>query len=261
MATLTTTFQSRELHRKVTFSAIIPTKTKSLYETTNDKKSSDEPLQTLYLLHGWDGNHEDWIQNSRIVDLATKHNIAVIMPSGDNSFYVDHPNRDNYGRFISEELVSETRELFSLSEKRKDTWVAGLSMGGYGALRNSLLYNETFSKVAAFSSRLLTKEDSNHQLAKDGPVYYKLRDILRSQSFSDLPKTMDVYELARKYKGKVNVFMACGTEDSLFNENRKFHLFLNNLKFKHDYYESAGGHKWDFWDYYIEKAIKWMLNN
>lgn len=90
MATFTGTMQSKQLMRKVNFSAILPSSTKSLYDPETEGTQIDKPFKTLYLLHGWDGNHEDWIQNTRIVELATKYGIAVIMPSGENSFYVDH---------------------------------------------------------------------------------------------------------------------------------------------------------------------------
>lgn len=261
MATLTATFQSKELMRKVSFSAIIPTSTKSLYDPESTEEKDKYPLKTLFLLHGWDGNHEDWIQNTRIVELSTKYQIAIILPSGENSFYVDHPNHNNYGKFISEELVREVRRLFPLSEDRENTWIAGLSMGGYGALRNGLTYSETFGKIAAFSSRLFTKDDPYHDLKEDNPINYRIRAIIDSNSFEDLPKDMDLYEIVKKANFNPELFLACGTEDHLYEENWAFHRYLEDSGIEHEYIESAGEHNWNFWSTYIEKAIQWMIKD
>lgn len=258
MATFTGTMQSKELMRKVSFSAIIPSSTKSIYDPRIDEYKNKGPFRTLYLLHGWDGNHEDWIQNTRIVELATKHSIAVIMPSGENSFYVDHNNGDFYGRFIGQELVNETRHLFNLSTKREDTWIAGLSMGGYGALRNGLIYNETFSKITAFSSRILTKKDVIHDLSKEDRMNRHLQYITGSKSYQDLNPDMDIYELV--LRGNIpELFIACGTEDFIYEDSLLFHQFLKDKQINHLYKSSTGEHKWDFWDQYIEKAIEWMV--
>jgi S-formylglutathione hydrolase FrmB len=255
---MTITFQSRELCRKVTFSAIIPTTTKSLYDPVDKKEESKGPLRTLYLLHGWDGNHEDWVQNTRIVELATKHHIAVILPSGENSFYVDHPNANNYGKFLVEELIQETRSLFHLSEKREDTWIAGLSMGGYGALRNGLLHQETFGKIAAFSSRILTKNDKYHELEEENPINKRLQAIIGGESYQFLPKEMDIYELSRETSIFSDLYLACGTEDFLYEENRAYHHYLLEKEIKHIYKEAPGRHDWNFWNQVIVEALEWM---
>ena len=234
MATLNVTFQSRELMRKVSFSAVIPSSTKSLYDPEPIEKTSGS-LKTLYLLHGWDGNHEDWIQNTRIVKWATEYNIAVIMPSGENSFYVDHPSEDNYGKFIGEELIRETRRLFPLSEKREDTFIGGLSMGGYGALRNGYTYPDVFSKVIALSSRIFQKDDPFHDLSEDNPINRRVWHLLGSKSYSAVTDDLDIYKLIEGCANKPELFMACGTEDFLIEENRALHTWLNDQGLDHDY--------------------------
>ncbi|SFK16513.1 S-formylglutathione hydrolase FrmB [Marinilactibacillus piezotolerans] len=258
MATFTGTMQSKELMRKVSFTAIIPSSTKSIYDPRTEKSINKSPFKTLYLLHGWDGNHEDWVQNTRIVELATKLGVAVIMPSGENSFYVDHSNGDYYGRFIGQELVNETRHLFNLSTKREDTWIASLSMGGYGALRNGLSYSETFSKIAAFSSRILTKNDPNHDLSIDDRMNAHLQYIIGSKSYKDLSLDMDIYELVLQ-SSIPELFIACGTEDFIYEDSLQFHKFLKDNQINHIYRASPGEHKWNFWDRTIEEAIEWMV--
>ncbi|MCC5894529.1 MAG: acetylesterase [Alkalibacterium sp.] len=259
MATLTATFQSKELMRKVSFTAIIPTSTKSLYDP-EPLAETKGPLKTLYLLHGWDGNHEDWIQNTRIVKWATEYNIAVIMPSGENSFYVDHPSGDNYGKFIGRELVEETRKLFPLSDKREDTFIGGLSMGGYGALRNGYHFNDTFSKIIALSSRVFQKNDPYHDLTEENPINKRIWHMIGSKSYKDVPDNIDIYSLIDQCRNKPDLFLACGTEDFLFEENRALHEQLVTQGIKHEYMEEPGEHNWSFWTQSLTQALAWALN-
>jgi len=258
MATITTTFQSEELKRNVTFSAIIPTATKSLYDYETKAEAKPQGFKTLYLLNGWNGNHEDWIINSSIVKLAEQYNLAVIMPSGENSFYVDHVDGSNYGRFIGEELVSVTRNLFPLSKKRDDTFIGGLSMGGYGALRNGYMYNDTFSKIIGLSSSVLHKHDHVHDLTEENAINTKLKFIIQSESFAGMDDTLDIYEVIRQAETKPDLFLTIGTEDFLYEENRQLHDWLEKEGLNHHYAEAPGEHNWKFWEKTIHQAIKWI---
>ncbi|GEN51698.1 alpha/beta hydrolase [Alkalibacterium pelagium] len=257
MAVVTVSFQSRELMRSVQHKAIIPTSTKSLYDPDDAPEVEMKDLRTLYLLHGWDGSHEDWINNTRIIELATKYGIAVIMPSGENSFYVDHPNGNNYGKFIGEELIDETRKLFPLSKKRDDTWIAGLSMGGYGALRNGIYYSDKYSKIAAFSSRIRTSQDKE-DLSKVNPITQRTKAIIKGDSYKALPEDMDIKKLVNASDHLPELYIVCGTEDFLINENRKFHKWLDSKQIEHHYEEESGKHDWDYWNIYIERALEWL---
>ena len=148
MALIQATFMSNALKRTVPIQVILPV----------DKLIGEEmkPFKTLYLLHGLFGSYHDWNSNTRIQRWAQDQNLAVVMPSADNSFYIDYdmlPNSE-YGKFVGEELVQVTRAMFHLSNKREDTFIAGLSMGGFGAIRNGLKYSETFGYIAGLSSAI-----------------------------------------------------------------------------------------------------------
>lgn len=253
MTSVNAVFFSTSLMRKVAYSAIIP---------TNNLKN--KKLKTLYLLHGWNGNQYDWLHLGNIEQLAEEFKVAVVLPSGENSFYVNHPNGNQYGKFIGQELVEETRRLFPLSKKREDTWIAGLSMGGYGALRNGLFYHKTFGKVAALSSRVLTQDDNKaYDLTKNIPEHqFTVRSLVSGTDFKDLPDNMDIHKLLRSIKNKQypELFLACGTEDHLYKENKKLHSFLKAEKLSHLYYEEKGNHNWEFWNKYIVRAFEWMTN-
>ena len=138
MAIIEVNFISQCLMRTVTFNAIIPAD-----KFGPQAAAQQKPFKTLYLLHG-------------IQAWAEANDLAVIMPSGENRFYLDdEKSGERYGEFIGRELVEFTRKLFPLSDRREDTFIAGLSMGGYGALRNGLKYAETFGCVAGLSSALI----------------------------------------------------------------------------------------------------------
>lgn len=262
MAQFSGTFYSEALTRKVPFTAIIPTSKELERHHQMYKPEFSQPKRTIYLLHGWDGANDDWVFNARVFELAREHNLAFILPSGENSFYVDHPNGNHYGKFIGEELVEVTRELFSLSTQREDTWIIGLSMGGYGALRNGFKYSDTFSKIAAFSSRILTKyEAPNREKLEDNLINTRLKAIIESDTLADLSDENDIYELALNRSKNQEVYIACGLSDYLYDENKALHEFLLENNIAHEYFETPGEHTWDFWNEYIEKAVKWMNAN
>jgi enterochelin esterase-like enzyme len=103
--------------------------------------------------------------------LAAQYGIAVIMPEGGNRFWVDNPETGiSAGRLLGEELITITRAMFNLSDRREDTLIGGLSMGGYGAIRNGLKYNETFSTILAFSSALITTAYARGEFEKAGEM-------------------------------------------------------------------------------------------
>ena len=224
------------------------------------------PIKTLYLLHGFSGSSIDWLFGSRVQDLAIKYNLAIIMPSGDNSFYLDGQATGRaYGRFIGEELVSYIAKTFNLSQKREDIYIGGLSMGGFGAIHTGLQYPMSFHKVVGLSSALIIHNIKNKEADFiDGIANYEYYTLC----FGDL-KLLEASEnnpevLYRKLKEEGTrippIYMACGTEDFLLHENRMFHEFLQSQNADVDYHESEGIHDWKFWNEYLEPAIEWMLS-
>ena len=263
MAHLTCNFFSKSLMRTVDITVILPTD-KFVFTDPNYKPL--KTFKTLYLLHGIFGSTSDWINGTRIEAWANERDLAVVMPSGENKFYVDHPHsNDNFGKFIGEELVEFTRRTFPLSKKREDTFIGGLSMGGYGALRNGLKYNQTFGSIVALSSGLILDGVYNSKYDDPNPIgnryYYE-------SIFGDIDKLkgsdMDYYHLidSTKPEDLPNIYMACGTEDVLlFKQNEEFHNYLEKKKIKHEYQTGPGGHDWVFWDTYIYKALDWLPLN
>ncbi len=172
MALLQVNYVSKALFRSVPLNVVLPTDKILDFESFDYAMKPGQKFKTLYLLHGLIGNYTDWISGSRIQRWAEERNLAVVMPSGDNAFYVDNIHGgDRYGEFIGKELVEMTRLMFPLSDKREDTFIAGLSMGGYGAIRNAIKYSDTFSCVAGLSSAVHVLDETIDHLPAEGPVF------------------------------------------------------------------------------------------
>ena len=256
-------FLSKSLRRIVPFTAVIPDD-EVLVNNMQDYTFSPEKYKTLYLLHGYSGNENDWLKGSSIERLAQKYHLAIVMPAGENGFYLDCPRRDSYfGEYIGRELVQYTRHLFPLSDRREDTYIGGLSMGGYGAMRNGLKYYETFSKILSFSGAYIELDLADKQ-KEDTEVTSKAYQEDVFGNFSELAESdMDpryLYKRIREKSGKCpSVFMTCGTEDVLLNVNRRLKDFFEMFGENICYNESSGGHDWDFWNKYLEDSIKWAV--
>ena len=261
MAIVKVNFFSESLMRTVNFIAILPVDKRSV--DGNCRRSKDEPFKTLYLMHGIYGSEYDWITGTRIKQWAQDYNLAVIMPAGENKFYSDQAGyHDNFGQFIGEELVSFTRTMFRLSEEREDTYVAGLSMGGCGALLAGLRYPETFGYVGAFSAALVGE---SYPADNDGARLHQHRDYYEAvfgaqENYAGSDR--DYYALAKKVKESdkalPKMYIACGLSDSLLPANRAYQDYLKKLGFEVDYREDEGAHEWDFWDRQIKHFLEWL---
>lgn len=262
MAVIKLNYLSKCLMRTVDVDVILPVDDLQM-ETMTYK--NDAPFKTLYLLHGIFGDQNDWLHGTRIQRWASERHLCVVMPSGENMFYVDNEITHNYyGKFIGQELVEITRQMFPLSSKKEDTFIAGLSMGGYGAIVNDLKYNDTFGYVAGLSSALLL-DDWIHCKSPiidvpDTKRYYE-------SIFGDITKIegsdKDYRALVKKknVKDLPHMYICVGTNDFLLKNNREFHDFLTKEGVDVTYEEGPGGHEWDFWDKYILKVLDWLPIN
>ncbi len=255
MALLQMNYLSKALYRTVTVNVYLPSD-KFSHENNAYVNKKGERYKTLYLLHGLLGNYTDWVCGTRLMRFAEEKNLAVVMPSGDNAFYVDSlvPNND-YGTFIGEELVEMTRKMFPLSEKREDTFIAGLSMGGFGAIRNGIKYADTFGYVAGLSSAVHIMEEDVDSVTGEHRIFGK---YFEEASKGDKNPKVALKELKERGGKLPEFYLACGTSDSLMEANVEFRDLLISEGAKVTWDEQPGGHEWDFWDMEIKKVIEWL---
>lgn len=266
MALLQVNLMSKSLMRTVPVQVILPVD-KLIFPGMPVRE--DKPYKTLYLLHGVFGNYTDWVSGTRLQRWAEENDLVVVMPSGDNAFYVDQTASHNlYGEFIGSELVELTRRMFPLSPKREDTFIAGLSMGGYGAVRNGLKYHETFGCVAGLSGAFVLESALN--MPYEAPMFIHSRAYMEScfgnieqALLSDMNPKVLVKTLCEKRAKDPqtpvpDIYIACGTEDFLIEANRDFRDCLAENGLEATYVEGPGVHDWDFWDTYIKKVLEWL---
>ena len=261
MALIQMNMFSKTLMRQVMVHVILPM---DKLADVDKPEREEKPYKTLYLLHGMYGNYMDWVSGTRIQRFAEEHELAVVMPSGDNAFYVDQSKTNNfYGEFVGKELVELTRRMFPLSRKREDTFIGGLSMGGYGAMRNGLKYHNTFGNIISLSGAFIIDELPRRT---NEPAKFCERREYAESCFGDLDKLAEsdmnpqflVEKLLKEGAEVPKLYIACGDKDSLLKGNQDFVDFLQKKGVENTFVVAPGDHEWDFWDTYIKKAIEWL---
>jgi putative tributyrin esterase len=220
--------------------------------------------RVLYLLHGRSDDCTAWQRWTSIERYVEGLNLAVIMPDVHLSFYTDMAYGGRYWTFISQELPALAQRIFPLSTDRADNFVAGLSMGGYGAFKLALAYPERFAAAASLSGAL----DIRYLVAEDGPDRDEIwLASMRNIFGADLSKVADSdYDLralarqAAQSATKPRLYQCCGAEDFLYQNNLSFRDFLRDLPFDLTYEEGPGEHTWAYWDAMIQRSLAWMVD-
>lgn len=219
--------------------------------------------RSLYLLHGHSDDHTAWQRWTSIERYVENLNMAVIMPDAGVSFYTDMVHGGRYWTFIAEELPALARRIFPLSPARADNFVAGLSMGGYGAFKLALAYPDRFAAAASLSGALEIRyivaedKDDNHEDWLAG-----MRDVFGADLSKVADSEHDLRTLAcatARRAVKPRLYQCCGTEDFLYGNNLSFRDFLTGLPFDLTYDECPGAHTWAYWDMMIQKVLDWMV--
>lgn len=231
-------------------------KAEEVYVIMPEKSSGKVPV--LYLLHGLSDDNSIWMRRTSIERYVQEMNLAVVMPDAARSFYTDMQGGGKYGTYISEELPSKICSMFNISEKRQDTFIAGLSMGGYGAFKTALVHPVKYCFAASLSGAIDISEVVRNFSAREGDLKRELELIFGSQdtlegSIHDL-----FYLLEKNLKEDIDMpylYQCCGTEDYLYSGNVRFRDFAVNKGIKFEYEEGPGVHNWAFWDMWIQKVL------
>lgn len=262
MAFFNIEFYSNCLSRTVSFKMLIPNDYNNSWQP--EQKRKDKRMKTLFLLHGFSGNAGNWVPDY----LPSLYNFAIVMPNGENSFWIDgEATGRKFGTYLTEELVEYVRKTFGLAMNADETYIMGLSMGGFGALRAALSHPDTFGKVAALSSAYIihsiahmTEESNTDGMAN--LAYYKecFGDLDTVESSINNPEVL-VENILKDGRKMPEIYMACGTEDFLLERNRAFDRFLTEKGVEHKYFESKGNHDGVFWNEYAIKMCDIMFEN
>jgi putative tributyrin esterase len=215
----------------------------------------------LYLLHGAYGDYSDWARLTGIERYAQAHKIAVVMPSADNSFYQDMYRGGKYLTYFTRELPDYIARLFPVSTKREDTFVAGLSMGGYGAVRVAFEMPERFGAAASLSGAidLLAALGDAEKEPHRPPFYW---DAIFADPGKVEGSDADLFALAQKRLAEGRklppIYQTVGTEDLIYPANLSAKKKLEELGLELTYAEHPGIHDWEFWDAHIRDVLDWL---
>jgi len=246
-------FQSKLVNTTLPYNVILP---------PGYRASATTRYPVLYLLHGWDGHYTDWLTRTNVADYDVQYRMIIVMPEGNDSWYVDGAAgiNDKYESYILKELMPDVDTRYRTIQSRYGRAVAGLSMGGYGAIKLGLKYPATFAFAGSVSgafgvTRYTEKEMGGANLKPFmktfGPVGSETR------------KANDVFEIVRglstaRVASLPYFYFDCGTEDAAqhFNPNRELSELFLEKKIPHEYRELPGNHSWQYWDQQIPVVLQ-----
>lgn len=252
MALIHCNFYSEVLDLSTSMYVILPQAPSSATRVPQHK------TQTLYLLHGMSDDHTIWQRRTSIERYAADRDVAVIMAAVHRSFYTDMAHGYRYWTFLSEELPAIVHNFFNLSKAREDTFVAGISMGGYGAFKWALTYPDRFAAAASISGAL----DIVHGPPKDDVEFQaELRLIFGNlEELAGSPNDLFylAQQLVQSQGPKPRFYQCCGLNDFLYKDNLKFRDWAESLSLDLTYEEGPGSHNWEYWDQQIQRVLDWL---
>ena len=234
-------FQSTALGRPMRYRVILPL----------DYEAMRRRYPVLYLLHGLTGSYADWESRTNLAEYAERLNLIIVMPDGNDAWYTNSAGepQEKYEDYIIKDLIPEIDKQYRTISARYARAIAGLSMGGYGAIKFGLKYPLTFAFVASFSGALPVARDADF-LSNWSAKYRDGAMKIFGPAGSQTRTENDIYALVKKaVPARLPYFyLDCGTEDDFLQANREFVALLHQQKIAYEYRELPGGHSWDYWD-------------
>lgn len=257
MAFIQCGFHSDALGKACSMNVLIPQRAVTQIGLENNAEGrKDYPV--VYLLHGLSDDHSIWMRRTSIERYAAAYQAVIVMPTVDRGFYTDMASGYNYWSFISEELPAIVADLFPVSTKREDTFAAGLSMGGYGALKLALRRPDRFAAAVSLSAVAdIHRWYSFHMAGSPEAkwVFGEEEDIDKNGN-----NLLLLADSAVKSPAPPRIMQICGTEDFLYEDNQTLRKHLQNLNFpEYKYCEGPGVHCWEFWDQWIQTGLDFLL--
>lgn len=242
---------SKLMAREMPYRLILPPN----YKTEKEKKYT-----VIYLLHGLTGHFDNWADKTKLTEYAAQYKYIIVMPEGNDGWYSDSVSiaKDKYESYIIQELITEVDKKFRTLADKNHRVIAGLSMGGYGAIKFGLKYSEMFSLVGSFSGALpatgWTDKNSAAWLSKSIMSVF-------GDAANETRLTNDIYKIVRemtdaKKKTLPFIYLDCGTEDFLIQSNRDFETLLLEKKIPHEFRQLPGKHDWNFWNAQVQEFLE-----
>jgi S-formylglutathione hydrolase FrmB len=238
-------FHSISLNREMHYRILLPA----------NYDASVRRYPTLFLLHGLYGDYKNWSTLTSLAKYARNVNLIIAMPDAGNSWYVDSATNpeDKYEDYIVQDFIREVDGRYRTKPERSARAIAGLSMGGYAAVKFGLKYPDKFSYAAGISAALNAAEDLDQ-------THPEFRDSLQKaygEAGNPVRQQNDVFPLLAGADAKFlpYLYLDCGADDMFLGVNRRFVVQLQQSKIPYEFHEMPGGHEWKYWDGAIERFL------
>jgi len=242
--------QSAALARAMKYRVLLP----------SDYDSSQRRYPVLYLLHGLGGDYKDWTTRTNVAEYSRTLSLIIVMPDGENSWYTNAANApaDRFEDYILTDLLADVAGKYRTINSRHGRTIAGLSMGGYGALKMALRRPGTFAVAGSFSGAFSA---TRPELAKMIPSEEERLRRIYGDDDSAARRQNDLYSLAAAVKpgSAPYLYIDCGIADSLVTANREVVAALHKSGVAYEYHEVAGAHTWAYWDARIREFLPVLM--
>jgi len=254
MAHLRVDFFSDSLALSTSMTVLLPQRTTTQIGMSG--ATGDGPPPVLYLLHGLSDDDTIWLRRTSIERYVAPLGLAVVMPQVHRSFYADEAYGGRYWTFLSEELPELVASWFRVSQRREDTFVAGLSMGGYGALKWALRQPDRFAAAASLSGAVHV---SGHRTGRERPEDPRMFERLYGDASpagtpDDLLRLLGEADTATLPA----LYVCCGEQDDLIGDNRMLVEACGAAAVPVTTSFGPGAHDWAYWDATIQDVLPWL---
>lgn len=254
----TVQFKSKLVNATLPYNVVLPPS-----YVPQGSKAPKNRFPVLYLLHGLAGHYTNWVEKTKLVEYVAEHNsLIVVTPEGNDGWYTDSASvpTDKYESYILQELIADVEGRYRTIRLRDGRAVAGLSMGGYGALKFGLKYPDKFIFAASMSGALDAAASTNEHpgFAWDfaGPSIMQTFGPAGSQTRA----ANDLHQLFRnlpeaRIPSLPFFYLDCGTEDGFIKTNRDLASILLERRIPHEFRELPGKHEWPYWDQQVRAIL------
>lgn len=248
-------FESKLVGKTLPYNVLLPV-------NYNQADSRTKRYPVIYLLHGLTGHYNNWLDKTRLVDYTAAYEFIIVMPEGNDGWYTDSASvpTDKYESYFLQELIPDVEKRFRASSERESRAIAGLSMGGYGALKFGVKHPEMFVLTASLSGALDAASWTEADLKGLEFIWRTLQPVFgpeksETRAANDLRKLFSELT-AQRIAALPYVYLDCGTEDRLLEINRSFADILTKQKIPHEYRQLPGSHSWTYWDSQVQEVLR-----
>ncbi len=230
------TFRSVSLNRDMQYRVVLPAAV-----------ADGQKLPVVFLLHGGGGTFRDWTNYSDVAGFAER-GLILVMPEGDDSYYTNSAEepQDRYEDYIVNDLIADVESRFPVASGRSQRAIAGVSMGGFGAVKLALRHPGLFSFAAGISSAL---DVPSRPFSIKRPLQWRYHSSIFGSWGGQTRRENDPFVLARTADPAraPYLFLTCGEQEGLLPVNRRFATLVEERRFRYEFHTAPGGHNWDQW--------------